>query len=77
MSPLPPCNAGHKPRQRQSGANINTSFLRIVAMTVLLVNRKTEAEKLITIPATDSFSQFVAYVRAIEPNRNWEVFESF
>jgi hypothetical protein len=46
-------------------------------MTVLLVNRQTEAEKLITIPATESFTAFVAAVRSIEPDRRWEVFESF
>lgn len=46
-------------------------------MKVTLIHRVTEAEKLIQIPAVESFREFVAAVRAIEPDRRWEVFESF
>jgi hypothetical protein len=46
-------------------------------MQVTLIHRQTEAEKLIRIPFCESFSQFVAAVRSIEPDRRWEVFESF
>jgi hypothetical protein len=63
---------------KAEGSNTNTLFLIPESpMTVLLINKRTEAEKLIQIPPCPSFAAFVAAVRSVEPNRHWEVFESF
>jgi hypothetical protein len=46
-------------------------------MKVLLTNRQTDAEKLITVPSGLDFRGFIAAVRSHEPSRLWEISESW
>jgi hypothetical protein len=45
-------------------------------MTVILKHRRTDDEKAIVIPPTETFKQFLSAIRAVEPNPSWEIWES-
>jgi hypothetical protein len=46
-------------------------------MTVILENRKLDASKSIKLPRPMGFAAMAKAVRAIEPDRAWEIVESF
>jgi hypothetical protein len=46
-------------------------------MTVILENRKLNESKSIVIPADMAFAAMVAFVRSVEPDRRWEIIETF
>lgn len=46
-------------------------------MTVILENRKLDDSKSIHLPRPMNFAAMVQAVRQIEPDRNWQIIESF
>jgi hypothetical protein len=44
-------------------------------MTIILENRRLDAEKTITAPFPMSFAELVAFVRSVEPDRAWQIVE--
>jgi len=55
---------------------VNSGYLGFT-WDVTLIHAGTEAEKLITVTShTDRFTEVVKAIRAIEPDRRWEIFET-
>jgi hypothetical protein len=46
-------------------------------MTILLQNRKLDAEQILVAPRPMGFAETVAFVRSAFPDRNWTFVESW
>jgi hypothetical protein len=46
-------------------------------MTIFLENSKLDAAKTITAPYPMGFAELVAFVRSVEPDRAWQIAESW
>jgi hypothetical protein len=46
-------------------------------MTIILENRRLDASKTLTAPYPMGFAELVAFVRSVEPDRAWQITDSW
>jgi hypothetical protein len=60
----------------QRGDPLDNSILKIDTMTTVLLTRFGD-ERTITIPTQADFQGFLKAIRAVEPDRRWQIAESW